>query len=291
MKKSLVSMLALSSLLLLSACSNAPAESVSPPTETKISSEASTSASSEPESSKEVTPEELNKIDVKFEITNSSKNMPYGVNYDFLTEPSQLEYFDTYSVKDIHNAAKMGLKEYYDLRTEPGLFKTDRTIKSDSKVIDKHSKNIGNFVLDDWEKEKAAGRLFSYVPLTPFLNMGTFDYEGDRNTEKFEKHLNKYNSYYVDTRETQKLTFDGAVASEGILNKNSKPSIQLDFSERVEYALAVGGTGVYNSNIQLLLQKDSKGAWKIQGMHWAGMDQTLEDANGATLPALKKAKK
>lgn len=286
MNKKLVSALGISLTLLLASCSTggtAPEANPSSTETAKVQSETpSPSPTAEATKKEKLKPEDYNNFDAKFKIVGGTvKSAPYGVNYDFLTAPSQAQYFSTYSTKDVHAAAAAGLETYYNIRTEPEFMKTDRTIAKDAKVLDKYSKELGNLLKDAWKNEN---QLFSYAPFYPFLNAGVFTYDESKG-KTVEKHLNDYKSYYVDTREVHTVEFLNAVASESIMDQNSKPTLELLFDEKVTYALEDAGKGVYNSEIKLLMQKNSKGDWQVQGMYWNGVDMDLKDAEGNPLPA------
>lgn len=288
MKKQLVSSLAVASLLLMTACSTGESASNETAEQTSTVSESPSAPATEsptPETSEKekLKPADYNKFDAKFKIAGDTGASPYGVNYDFLTAPSQLQYFTTYSTKDVHEAAAAGFETYYNIRTDPEFMKTNRTLEKDSKTLDKYSKSLGKLLKNAWKSEK---QLFSYAPLYPFLNYGFFNYD-QSSGKTFEEHLNDYTSYYVDTREVQTVEFLNAVASESVMDQNNMPTLELLFDEKVTYALEDDGKGVYNSEIKLLMQENSKGIWEVQGMYWSGVDMTLTDSKGEKLPEKK----
>lgn len=282
MKKKMILALGLSSALLLSGCSASGDSSKTEPSPPVAKSESpeSSKTPTPTDSEKPLTLAEYNKIDAKFEIAGATSKYPYGVNYEYLTTPSQLEYFSTYSAKDIHEATEAGLKTYYNLRTEPEFMKTDRTVSKDAKVLDKYSSELGSLLKDAWSKEKD---LFSYAPFYPFLNAGTFTYDSSSG-KTIQEHLDSYKSYNVDTREVQRVSFKDASVSEQTMDQNGKPTLVLIFDEEAEYSLENSGVGTFTAEIKLLMQKDAKGVWQIQGMYWSGLDQTIKDSSGRDLP-------
>lgn len=284
MNKKLVFTLGFSLTLLLASCSAGGTVSEANPSSSetaKVQSEASSpSPTAEATEKEKLKPEDYNNFDAKFKIVGSTGKSAYGVNYDFLTAPSQSQYFSTYSTKDVHAAAAAGLETYYNIRTEPEFMKTDRTVAKDAKVLDKYSKELGNLLKNAWKNEN---QLFSYAPFYPFLNAGIFTYN-ESNGKTVEKHLDDYKSYYVDTREVHTVEFLNAVASESTMDQNGKPTLELLFDEKVTYTLENAGKGVYNSKIKLLMQENSKGDWQVQGMYWNGVDMDLKDAEGNPLP-------
>jgi len=288
MKKKLVSTLAVASLLLMTACSTGEGAVNKTSNPTSTASESPSVPASE-----SATPEEklkladYNKFDAKFEITGATKKEPYGVNYEYLTTSDQMAYFTNYNANDINEAVEAGLRTYYNIRTEPEFMKTNRTKAKDSKVLDKYSSELGNLLKDAWAKDK---ELFSYAPFYPFLNAGLFTYDSSSG-KTIQEHLDTYESYNVDTRKIQKVSFIDPAVTEQTMKENGLPSLEIIFNEKIEYALENEGIGTFTSEIKLLMQKNAKGVWQIQGMYWSGLDQTIKDANGANLPGLKKAEK
>lgn len=275
MKKKLVTVMALSSILLLAACSNTgttAAPTNVPPGEVASSSSAPTSPVARTTSKPTKSPEEHDAIDVKFEVTNASKESPYGIDYASFGKQFIAGDNVSFTAKEVEEATRAGMETYYKLRTDPRLFKNDRTSETDDKVIKSHAKGIGKLVLDDWEEEVKNKQLFDYVPGWP----STAYVEAVEN--------NKFSEYYIDTSKLQKLTLKNASVEAVRLEEGNKPALALYFTEVAELELDNDSKGTETSTVELYMEKDSKGTWKLQGTLWDKKKQILVDSEGKALP-------
>lgn len=277
MKKKLVTALTISSILLLGACSSADAIAPSNATPEVASTTATASPTASPEVKKTL-PAELSAIDIKFKVTGATAQSPYGIDYSSFGGQSSEADNAHYTAKDVENATRTVMDTYYKLRTDPRLFKDNRTPKSDDKVVRDYS--LGKYVMDDWKDYKEEGNLFDYVYASPVINYEGFIESEDENSSKPKKLTN----YYIDTTKVQNIEFHGANVEPLTIDRGDSPGLGFYFTESVDYALANGGKASRDASIQMYLEKNSKGKWIIQGLFWQSFEQSLKDSKGKDLP-------
>lgn len=279
MKQKIIAGLAVSAVLVLGACSSETTSQPPNPVSAKVSPEGSPTPTENKakETSKEI---DFQKLDIKFDLAGTSESRPYGISYNALHAVSSPEMGVEFSKAEVQEATKIALEGYHELRTEPGLFKDDRTPKRDDKIVQKYDKYFGKLVLNDWAADRDSGKIFNYIPSSAAITLEVYNDESLKD---------KFDVYYIDTSKTHEIRYANMEVAASTLQETNEPVVVVTLNETIEYNLESSMRGVQVSQLTFYMSKDS-GKWKNEGIYWNSPSLTLYDADGNLHPEMKENK-